>query len=100
MTVPSTPGGALGIVETVGLVGALEAADAMVKSANVIVSSYKTMRNGQVSIFVRGDVGAVTAAVDAGTAAARLVGDSVISHVIARPHEETEGVIVDATTAV
>jgi ethanolamine utilization protein EutM len=100
MTVPSTPGGALGIVETVGLVGALEAADAMVKSANVVVSSYKTMRNGQVSIFVRGDVGAVTAAIDAGSAAARQVGETAVAHVIARPHGETEGLIGDATTAV
>ena len=58
------------------------------------------MRNGQVSIYVRGDVGAVTAAVNAGAAAARLVGETAISHVIARPHGETDELIADATTAI
>ncbi|MBW0115949.1 BMC domain-containing protein [Pseudonocardia abyssalis] len=90
--------GAVGFVETKGLVGAIEAADAMVKSANVVIEGYRTMRNGQVSIVVRGDVGAVTAAVAAGRAAALRVGELYTSHVIARPHDETEGVLAQAIT--
>src|SRR6478736_3754674 len=85
------PRGALGLIETKGLVGAIEAADAMVKAANVQVQGYRTLRNGQVSVLVRGDVGAVKAAVDAGRAAAERVGELYSSHVIARPHGETEG---------
>jgi len=89
-------GGALGLIETKGLVGAIEAADAMVKAANVQVEGYRTLRNGQVAVLVRGDVGAVKAAVDAGCAAARRVGELYASHVIPRPHGETEIVIGDA----
>lgn len=85
--------GALGMVETKGLVGALEAADAMVKAANVNVEGYRTLRNGQVSILVRGDVGAVQAAVAAGSAAAAAVGELYVARVIPRPHTETETVI-------
>lgn len=81
------------MIETKGLVGALEAADAMVKSANVVVEGYRTLRNGQVSILVRGDVGAVQAAVDAGSAAAAAVGELYVARVIPRPHGETETVI-------
>jgi ethanolamine utilization protein EutM len=92
MTTPAS-GGALGLVETRGLVGAIEAADAMVKAANVRIEGYRTLRNGQVSVLVRGDVGAVQAAVDAGSAAARSVGELYTSHVIPRPHGETEGVV-------
>jgi ethanolamine utilization protein EutM len=88
------------MIETKGLVGALEAADAMVKAANVEVEGYRTMRNGQVSILVRGDVGAVQAAVDAGSAAAAAVGELYVAHVIARPHNETESVISDAITPI
>lgn len=88
--------GALGMIETKGLVGSLEAADAMVKAANVTIEGYRTLRNGQVSILVRGDVGAVQAAVDAGTAAAAAVGELYASHVIARPHDETDGVVEQA----
>ncbi|MGD9991336.1 BMC domain-containing protein [Pseudonocardia sp.] len=88
--------GALGMVETRGLVGAIEAADAMVKSANVEVEGYRTLRNGQVSVLVRGDVGAVKAAVDAGAAAAARVGELYTAHVIPRPHGQTEGVIAQA----
>ena len=84
---------ALGMVETRGLVGALEAADAMVKSAAVEIEGYRTLRNGQVSVLVRGDVGAVTAAVDAGKVAAAAVGELYASHVIPRPHGDTEGII-------
>jgi microcompartment protein CcmL/EutN len=89
-------GGALGFIETRGLVGALEAADAMVKAANVRIEGYRTLRNGQVSVLVRGDVGAVKAAVDAGRAAAARVGELYASHVMPRPHEETEGVVEQA----
>ncbi len=90
--------GALGLVETRGLVGAIEAADAMVKAANVRLQGYRTLRNGQVSVLVRGDVGAVQAAVDAGSAAARAVGELYTSHVIPRPHGETEGVVEGSIT--
>lgn len=86
------------MVETKGLVGAIEAADAMVKAANVAIEGYRTMRNGQVSVVVRGDVGAVQAAVDAGAGAAARVGELYVAHVIARPHGETEAVIDDAVT--
>jgi ethanolamine utilization protein EutM len=98
MTAAARSGGALGLIETRGLVGALEAADAMAKAANVDIEGYRTLRNGQVSILVRGDVGAVKAAVDAGAAAAARVGDLYTSHVIPRPHGETEGVIGLAIT--
>ncbi|GAA2560801.1 propanediol utilization microcompartment protein PduJ [Pseudonocardia hydrocarbonoxydans] len=91
--------GALGMVETRGLVGALEAADAMVKSANVEVEGYRTLRNGQVSILVRGDVGAVRAAVDAGSAAAAAVGELYVARVLPRPDPGTETVIGEAVTA-
>ena len=90
--------GALGLIETKGLVGAIEAADAMVKAANVEIEGYRTLRNGQVSVLVRGDVGAVKAAVDAGTAAAAGVGELYASHVIPRPHGETEDVVGQAVT--
>jgi ethanolamine utilization protein EutM len=96
----SGPGGALGMIETKGLVGALEAADAMVKSANVEVEGYRTLRNGQVSILVRGDVGAAQAAVDAGAAAAAAVGELYVARVIPRPHGETETVIGAAITPI
>lgn len=88
--------GAVGLIETVGLVGAIEAADAMVKAANVALVGYRTLRNGQVTVLVRGDVGAVQAAVDAGMAAARNTGELATSHVIARPHDETEDVLAAA----
>jgi ethanolamine utilization protein EutM len=91
-------GGAVGFIETKGLVGAIEAADAMVKAANVEIEGYRALRNGQVSIVVRGDVGAVQAAIDAGRAAASRVGDLYASHVIPRPHGETEGVLGEAIT--
>ncbi|MFR9805189.1 BMC domain-containing protein [Pseudonocardia sp. RS010] len=93
-------GGALGFIETKGLVGAIEAADAMVKAANVQVEGYRTLRNGQVSVLVRGDVGAVKAAVDAGRAAASQVGELYASHTIPRPHGETEGVLEEAVVPI
>lgn len=98
MTAAGRPGGALGLVETRGLVGAIEAADAMVKAANVRIEGYRTLRNGQVSVLVRGDVGAVQAAVDAGSAAATAVGELYTSHVIPRPAGDTEGVVGRAIT--
>jgi ethanolamine utilization protein EutM len=97
MTAPHR-GSALGMVETRGLVGAIEAADAMVKSANVEIEGYRTLRNGQVAVLVRGDVGAVTAAVDAGSAAAAGVGELYASRVIPRPHDGTEGVVSGLVT--
>ncbi|STU59271.1 propanediol utilization polyhedral body protein PduJ [Klebsiella variicola] len=73
---------ALGLVETKGLVGAIEAADAMVKSANVQLIGYEKIGSGLITVMVRGDVGAVKAAVDAGSAAASVVGEVKSSHVI------------------
>ena len=81
-------GEALGLVETRGLVGAIEAADAMVKAANVVLIGKEQIGGGFVTIMVRGDVGAVKAATDAGAAAARKVGELLSVHVIPRPHEE------------
>ncbi len=78
--------GALGMVETRGLVGAIEAADAMTKSANVELCGYEKIGSGLVTVMVTGDVGAVKAAVEAGSNAAANVGEVVSSHVIPRPH--------------
>ena len=79
---------ALGMVETRGLVGAIEAADAMVKAANVKMVGKEHVGGGLVTIFVRGDVGAVKAATDAGGAAAKRVGELLSVHVIPRPHDD------------
>ncbi|SEA83443.1 BMC domain-containing protein [Pseudobutyrivibrio sp. ACV-2] len=87
---------ALGMVETRGLVGAIEAADAMVKAANVSLVGYEKIGSGLVTVMVRGDVGAVKAATDAGAAAARAVGEVVSIHVIPRPHMDTEKIIPKA----
>lgn len=84
---------ALGLIETKGLVGAIEAADAMTKSANVELVGYEKIGSGLVTVMVRGDVGAVKAAVDAGTAAAQAVGEVVSTHVIPRPHTDVEMLI-------
>ena len=84
---------ALGMVETKGFVGAVEAADAMVKAANVQLVGKEYIGAGYVTVFVRGDVGAVKAATDAGAAAARRVGELVSVHVIPRPHLEVERVL-------
>jgi len=81
---------ALGMIETKGLVGAIEAADAMVKAANVTLVGKEKVGGGLVAVMVRGDVGAVKAATDAGAAAAERVGQLVSVHVIPRPHEEVE----------
>ena len=84
---------ALGMVETKGFVGAVEAADAMVKAANVQLLGKEYIGAGYVTIFVCGDVGAVKAATDAGAAAARRVGELISVHVIPRPHAEVERVL-------
>lgn len=84
---------ALGMVETKGLVGAIEAADAMVKSANVQLVGKETVGGGLVTIMVRGDVGAVQAATDAGAAAAEKVGELISVHVIPRPHAEVDSIL-------
>jgi len=87
---------ALGMVETKGLIGAIEAADAMVKAANVVLVGKEYIGAGYVTVMVRGDVGAVKAATDAGAAAARRVGELVSVHVIPRPHSEVEKLIPKA----
>ena len=84
---------ALGMIETRGLVGAIEAADAMVKAANVTLIGKVHVGGGLVTVFVRGDVGAVKAATDAGAAAAERVGEIKSAHVIPRPHDEVEMIL-------
>ena len=84
---------ALGMVETKGLVGSIEAADAMVKAANVTLIGSEYVGGGFVTVMVRGDVGAVKAATDAGAAAAKRVGELVSVHVIPRPHEDVEMIL-------
>ena len=84
---------ALGMVETRGLVGAIEAADAMVKAANVQLVGKEQVGGGLVTVMVRGDVGAVKAATDAGAAAAEKVGELISVHVIPRPHAEVDGIL-------
>jgi len=84
---------ALGMVETKGLIGAIEAADAMVKAANVRLVGKEQIGSGLVTVMVRGDVGAVKAAVDAGAAAAKRVGELYGVHVIPSPHDDVEGIL-------
>ncbi|SKC88506.1 BMC domain-containing protein [Maledivibacter halophilus] len=84
---------ALGMIETKGLIGAIEAGDAMVKAANVTLIGYEKIGGGFVTVMIRGDVGAVKAATDAGTAAAQAVGELISTHVIPRPHTEVEGIL-------
>lgn len=86
-------GEALGMIETKGLVGAIEAADAMTKSANVTLMGYEKIGSGLVTVMVRGDVGAVKAAVDVGACAAEKVGEIVAQHVIPRPHTDVEKIL-------
>lgn len=87
---------ALGMVETRGLIGAIEAADAMVKAANVRLLGKEKIGGGFVTVMVRGDVGAVKAATDAGAAAAEKVGELVSVHVIPRPHSDVESILPPA----
>ena len=86
-------GEALGMVETKGLVAMIEAADAMVKAANVLLVGTEYIGAGFVTVLVRGDEGAVKASTDAGAAAARRVGELVSVHVIPRPHAEVERIL-------
>ncbi len=84
------------MIETRGLIGAIEAADAMVKAANVVLIGKEYIGAGYVTVLARGDVGAVKAATDAGAAAARRVGELVSVHVIPRPHADVERVLPKA----
>ena len=84
---------ALGMIETKGLVGSIEAADAMVKAANVSLIGKVLVGGGLVTVMVRGDVGAVKAAVDAGAAAAKRIGELISVHVIPRPHTDVEYIL-------
>lgn len=84
---------ALGMIETRGLIGAIEAADAMVKAANVKLVGKEKVGGGLVTVMVRGDVGAVKAATEAGAAAAKAVGELVSVHVIPRPHSDVESIL-------
>jgi ethanolamine utilization protein EutM len=88
---------ALGMVETRGLISAVEAADAMLKAANVVLIGSEYVGGGFVTVMVRGDVGAVKAATDAGAAAAKRVGDLISVHVIPRPHEDVEMILPQRT---
>ena len=85
--------GALGMIETRGLVGAIEAADAMTKAASVELCGYEKIGSGLVTVMVRGDVGAVKAAVEAGNVAACNVGEVVSTHVIPRPHASVDDLL-------
>jgi ethanolamine utilization protein EutM len=86
-------GEAIGMIETRGLVGSIEAADAMVKAANVTLMGEERIGGGFITVIVKGDVGAVKAAVDAGAAAAKRVGELVSVHVIPRPHPELDMIL-------
>ena len=87
-------GEALGMIETKGLVGAIEAADAMTKSANVTLMGYEKIGSGLVTVMVKGDVGAVKAAVDSGVESAQRIGEVVTSLVIARPHNDINKIVI------
>ncbi len=90
---------ALGMIETKGLIGAIEAADAMVKAAKVTLEGREQIGSGLVTVMVRGDVGAVKASVEAGAAAAKRVGEVVSVHVIPSPHEDVEMILPVAKKA-
>ncbi len=89
---------ALGMVETRGFVGSVEAADAMVKAANVVLIGQEYIGAGYVTVLVRGDVGAVKAATDVGASAARRVGELISVHVIPWPHSEVESILPQLKT--
>ncbi len=90
---------ALGMIETKGYVGSVEASDAMVKAANVSLVKTIQIGGGLITVLARGDVGSVKAAVDAGASAADKVGELVSSHIIARPHDDLLATFVDAKAA-
>ena len=87
-------GEALGLIETKGLIGAIEAADAMVKAANVELVGHERIGSGYICVMARGDVGAIRAAVEAGSAAAAKVSEVVAAHIIPRPHADVEQVML------
>ena len=89
---------ALGMIETKGFIGAIEAADAMVKAANVSLVGKEKTGSGLVTVMVRGDVGAVKAAIEAGAEAARRVGELKSVHIIPRPHADVEALLTDKKT--
>jgi ethanolamine utilization protein EutM len=84
---------ALGLIETMGLVGSVEASDAMLKTANVSLHGPEYLYNGYVAVWIRGDVGSVTVATEAGAAAARRVGELVTAHVIPMPYDDVEAIV-------
>ena len=84
---------ALGLIETRGLIASIEAADAMLKAANVVLVGTEKIGSGLVSVMVRGDVGAVKSAVEAGEAAAQRLGEIIATHVIPRPHGDVEKIL-------
>jgi ethanolamine utilization protein EutM len=86
----------LGLIETRGYIAAIEAADACVKAANVNIVGQRSIGGGLVTVIIQGDIGAVKAATDAGAGAASQVGEVVAVHVIARPHEDTEKMLVES----
>ncbi len=90
---------ALGMIETRGFIGAVEAADAMVKAANVNLVGWNKVGSGLVSVLIRGDVGAVKAATDAGAAAAQRVGELTSVHVIPRPHSDVDAFVSEFRSA-
>ena len=92
-------GRALGMIETKGLVGSIEAADAMVKAANVELIGKEKVGGGYVTVMVRGDVGAVKAATDAGAAAAKKVGELVCVHVIPRPDASLDAILPETVSS-
>jgi microcompartment protein CcmL/EutN len=92
-TTRQLPGEALGMIETRGLIGMIEASDAMLKTANVVLVGWEKVDAGFVTAIVRGDVGSVKAATDAGAAAARRVGELIAVHVIANPADDGERVL-------
>ncbi len=94
------PMNALGMVETKGLVASIEAADAMIKTANVKLYGQEESGGGYVTVYIRGEIGAVRAAVDAGAAAAKASGELVTVHVIAQPHKNVEKLLPDEVKVV
>jgi len=94
------PMNALGMVETKGLVASIEAADAMIKTANVKLYGQEESGGGYVTVYIRGEIGAVRAAVDAGAAAAKASGELVTVHVIAKPHKNVEKLLPDEVKVV
>lgn len=94
------PRNALGMVETKGLVASIEAADAMIKTAHVQLYGQEEVGGGYITIYIRGEIGAVRAAVDAGATAAKAAGELVTVHVIAQPHRNVEKLLPDSAKIV